>query len=79
MNVTFLCEIYHHIRIEGVCLKVLSRPVIDYFGMLVDGASLKEVEVFVEQVMILNILCNIFYMNCLIIKLLIYHKKKRSN
>lgn len=50
MDVTFLCEVFHHIRIEGKCMKVLSRPVNDYFGMLIDGASQKEVEILFEQV-----------------------------
>lgn len=55
MNITFLCEIYHHVRIDSrICLKVLSRPIIDYFGMMVDGGSQKEVEVLVEQVIFIS-------------------------
>lgn len=61
LDVTFLCEIFHHIRIEGKCLKVLSRPVNDYFTMLIDGASQKEVEVFFEQV------CDLIFVTLLIL------------
>ncbi|XP_054716512.1 uncharacterized protein LOC129225968 [Uloborus diversus] len=49
LEVAFLCEIFHHVHIDGSCLKVLARPVIDYLGMLIDGGSQKEIEVFVEQ------------------------------
>lgn len=49
LDVIFLCEVYQHIQIEGKCMKVLSRPINDYFGMLIDGASQKEVEVFYEK------------------------------
>ncbi|KFM78360.1 CBP80/20-dependent translation initiation factor, partial [Stegodyphus mimosarum] len=44
LDAAFLCEIFHHMQIEGCCLKVLAHPIIDYFGMLVDGASFKETE-----------------------------------
>ncbi|CAL1296822.1 unnamed protein product [Larinioides sclopetarius] len=49
MDATFSCEIFYHVLVGGVCLTKLAPPIIDYLGMLVDGASEKEVEVFVEQ------------------------------
>ncbi|GIX96613.1 uncharacterized protein CEXT_51961 [Caerostris extrusa] len=49
LEAAFACEIFYHIRIDGVCIRVLAGPIIDYLGMLVDGASEKEIEVFKEQ------------------------------
>ncbi|KAG8183117.1 hypothetical protein JTE90_024426 [Oedothorax gibbosus] len=49
LDATFACEVFHHVRIAGAHLKVLSGPVLDYFGMLLTGASQKEVEVVMEQ------------------------------
>lgn len=49
--VVVLCEIYHHIRLtNGSCFDAFVEPIIEYFGMLVDGGSDKEIETFVEQV-----------------------------
>ncbi|XP_015910986.1 MIF4G domain-containing protein A [Parasteatoda tepidariorum] len=49
MDVRFLCEIFFHVKIDGNCIQVLSRPVLDVLGMLVDGGSEKEIEVVYEQ------------------------------
>ncbi|XP_055952534.1 uncharacterized protein LOC129988353 isoform X2 [Argiope bruennichi] len=49
MDATFSCEIFYHVLVGGVCLTKLAPPIVDYLGMLVDGASEKEIEVFVEQ------------------------------
>ncbi|GFU33498.1 uncharacterized protein NPIL_517731 [Nephila pilipes] len=49
LDATFACEIFHHVQIDGVCVKILAHPILDYLGMLVDGASEKEIEIFIEQ------------------------------
>lgn len=49
LDATFACEIFHHVRIDGACVKILARPILDYLKMLVDGASEKEIEIFIEQ------------------------------
>ncbi|GFQ80366.1 uncharacterized protein TNCT_316131 [Trichonephila clavata] len=49
LDATLACEIFHHIRIDGACVKILARPILDYLKMLVDGASEKEIEIFIEQ------------------------------
>lgn len=50
MDVTFLCEIFHHVRLaNNKGIAILASPIVDYFVMLLEGGTRKEIEIISEQ------------------------------